>query len=89
MIMVETGLSDFRKLIITAMKVRYNKQKSRIIQCRSYYTFRKDSFNEELNDELLKIDINSAEFSDFGKSFVSFLNKRAPKKRQWVRPNNN
>ena len=44
--------------------------------------FRKDSFNEELIEELLKTDINSAELSDLSKSFVSLLNKRAPKKRQ-------
>ena len=32
---------------------------------RIYKTFSKDSFNEELNNELLRIHVNNVEFSDF------------------------
>ena len=36
---IETGLSDFHKMILTVMKVFYNKQKPRIIQYRKYKDF--------------------------------------------------
>ena len=44
------------------MKVHYI---SKIIQYNFYKTFSKDSFNEELNNELLRIHVNNVEFSDF------------------------
>ena len=41
-----------------------------------------DSFNEELNTELLKIDVNKAEFSEFNDPFVSVLNKHVSKRQK-------
>ena len=46
-----------------------------------------DSFNEELNTELLKIDVNKAEFSEFNNAFVSVLNKHISKRQKYVRAN--
>ena len=36
---VETGISDFHKMIVTVMKTYYKKQKPKTIQCRNYKHF--------------------------------------------------
>ena len=43
---IETGLSDFHKMSLTAMKVFYNKQKPKIIQCRKCKGFSNETFME-------------------------------------------
>ena len=77
---IETGISDFHKMVITVMKVFYKKQKPKIIQYRSYKNFDNQVFQRELNSELLKIDLNNAELSEFTEIFLSILDKYAPKK---------
>ena len=78
----ETGISDFHKMVITVMKVFYKKQKLKIIQYRSYKNFYHQVFQRELNSELLKIDSNNAELSEFTEMFLSILDKHAPKKQK-------
>ena len=43
------------------MKIHYKKQKAKTIQPRNYKHFHEQSFNFELNNQLLKIDIKNAE----------------------------
>ena len=57
---IETGISDFHKMIVTFMKTHYKKQKQKTIQYRNYKHFHEQSFHFELNNELMKIDINNA-----------------------------
>ena len=85
---LETGISDFHKMVITVMKVFYKKQKPKIIQYRSYKNFDNQIFQRELNSELLKIDLNNAELSEFTEIFLSRLDKYAPKKQKFIRVNN-
>ena len=61
---IETGISDFHKMVITVMRVFYKKQKPKIIQHRSYKNFDNQVFQRELNNELLKTDLNNAELSE-------------------------
>ena len=58
---VETGISDFHKMVVTVLKVFYTKQKQKIIQYRKYGNFNNDLFQEELNNELVNVDLNNAE----------------------------
>ena len=76
---IEAGMSDFYKMIITVMKVFYKKQKPKIIQLGNYKNFDNQVFQRELNSELLKIDLNNAELSEFTEIFLSILDKYAPK----------
>ena len=85
---IETGISDFHKMFITVMKVFYKKQKQKIIQYRSYKNFDNQVFQRELNSELLKIDLNNAELSEFTEIFLSILDKHAPRKQKFMRANN-
>ena len=41
-----------------------------------------------MNIELLKIDVNKAEFSDFNNDFVSVLNNQISKRQKYARANN-
>ena len=66
---IETGISDFHKMVFTVMKTHYKKQKAKTIQYRNYKHFHEQSFNFELNSELLKIDINNAELKAFNEFF--------------------
>ena len=51
------------------MKTHYKKQKAKTIQYRNYKNFHDQSFNFELNSELLKIDVNDVELKVFNEIF--------------------
>ena len=70
------------------MKTHYIKQKAKTIQYRNCKHFHEQSFNFELNIELLKIDINKAELKKFNESFLKVLHKHAPRKQKYIRVNN-
>ena len=75
---IETGISDFHKLVVTVLKMFYKKQKPKIIQYRNCKTFNKQLFRIELDKELAKFDLNNAEFAKFHNEFLSVVNKHAP-----------
>ena len=75
-------------MVGTVLKVFYKKQKPKIIQYRKYDNFNSDLFREELNNELLNVDLNNAELSEFTETFMSLLDKHAPKKQKYIRANN-
>ena len=72
---IEPGLFDFHKIVITIMKIYLNKQKARIIQYKSYANFWEGSCKTNLSNEFLRIDINKTEFSNFDRDFLSVLDK--------------
>ena len=51
---IETGLSDFHKMSLTAMKVFYKKQKPNIITYRSYKHFDNEAFLTDIQNHLSK-----------------------------------
>ena len=85
---VETGISGFHKMVVTVLKVFYKKQKPKISQYRKYDNFNNDLFREELNNELLNVDLNNAELSEFTETFMSLLDKYAPKEQKYIQANN-
>ena len=78
---IETGLSDFHKLVVTVMKTTYKKSQPKIITYRNYKYFNNDSFREGL----LQIEWNgnncSENFKDVTSSCSIILNEQAPKKK--------
>ena len=80
------GIFDFHKMLATIMKGHYKKQKRKTIQYRNYKHFHEQSFNFQLNNELLKININNVEF--FKIFFLKVLHKHAPKKQKYIQANN-
>ena len=84
---IETGLSDFHKLVVTVMKTSYKKSQTKIVNYRSYKYFNNESFREEL----IKIEANRNNCDESFKNFTSscsvILNKHAPQKKKYVRGN--
>ena len=85
---IETGISDFHKLVVTVLKMFYKKQKPKVIQYRNHKPFNEQLFRIELDKELAKIDLNNAELAEFHNEFLSVLNKHAPIKYKYIRANN-
>ena len=75
---IETGLSDFHKLLVTVMKTTYKKSQPKIITYCSYKHFNNVSFREAL----LQIECNEnncdENFKDFTSSCNIILNEQAP-----------
>ena len=62
--------------------------KTDIFDFRNYKHFQEKSFNFELNNELMRIDINNAELKEFNEIFLKVLDKHAPRKQKYIRANN-
>ena len=85
---VETGLSDFYKMVVTVMKTSYQKSQPKIIHYRSYKNFS----NDILRDSLQKIfppDLGNSRDQDvdFLLSCNKILDQYAPRKKKYVRGN--
>ena len=61
----ETGLSDFHKLTTTVLKMHFPKKKPNIVVHRDFKKFRNDLFRLELDNELIKHDLNNIEYDHF------------------------
>ena len=85
---IETGISDFHKLVVTVLKTFYKKQRPKMIHYRNYKNFENGNFREVLKKELLKFDITNAPLSKFNDTVVSVLDKHAPKQLKCIRSNN-
>ena len=84
---VETGLSDFHKLVVTVLKLDFPKQKPNIQTFRDYERFQNDLFRSELDYKLSKLDVCNLEFEHFLNIFIETLNKHAPIKKKYLRAN--
>ena len=84
---VETGLSDFHKLVVTVLKLYFLKQKPNIQTFRDYKRFQNDLFRSELDYELSKLDVCNLEFEHFLNIFIEILNKHVPINKKYLRAN--
>ena len=85
--MMETRISDFLKMVITVLISFARKKTKKIIYCRNYETFNANLFREELNNEISSIDSNNAKLVEFTNTVLSILDKHAPIKK-YIRANN-
>ena len=83
---VETGLSDFHKLIVTVVKLYFPKQKP-IQTFGDHKRFQNDLFRSTLDYELSKLDVCNLEFEYFSNIFIKILNKLAPMEKKYLRAN--
>ena len=85
---IETDLSDFLKICITAMKMYYSKQKSSIIHYRKFKDFNIESFIKDLQTLLTKsFNEEAIIFQALRESVNVTLEKHARIKKQHVRAN--
>ena len=78
----ETGLSDFHKMIVTVLKIYFQKREAKVINYRDYRNFSNEEFRQQVLKDILKATQNGDIVSY--ESFLSIcqraLDSRAPKK---------
>ena len=84
---IETGLSDFHKMVVTVLKTTFPKQGPSIINYRSYKNFDQTSFKQDLRIELDNVDTSNINYGAFETAFDKVLNEHAPLKKKYVRAN--
>ena len=61
--------------------------KPKVVNYRYYRDFWNDEFRAELDNQILKCDINNIEYQHFLNAFTEILNKHAPMKIKYLRTN--
>ena len=84
---IETGLSDFHKMIVTVLKTTFPKQGPTVINNRNYNKYNENVFKSDLQQELQKIDPSGLNYSSFETAFDRVLDEHAPIKKRNVRAN--
>ena len=86
---IETGLSDFYKMIVSVMKTTFQKLKPRIVQYREYTQFSNNNFRKKLLEKLCLENIctNSNGLAKFLQICTNTLDQMAPRKK-YIRGNN-
>ena len=87
---IETGLSDFHKMVVNIMKTSFRKLKPKIINYRKYKNFSNDIFRDNLLEELSQVRINNDDegFNNFLRICRNTLDRFAPRKKKYIRGNN-
>ena len=87
---IEIGLSDFHKMVVTLMKTSFWKLESKIIDYRNYRHFSNDRFRENVRSELSKVVLENSDkgFNKFLGVCKEALNMYAPLKKKYIRGNN-
>ena len=87
---VEIGLSDYHKMILTFVKACSSKLKTKVTFYRSYKKFNESDFLcslKKANFDFLKNDPNQ-NYKYLTDKFLGIVNKHAPLKKKFVRGNN-
>ena len=81
----ETGLSDFYKLVVSAMKLKYKKRPPRMIKYRDYKNFSHEHFKNSLHEKLTNN--TELDYNSFEEIVLNLLSSQAPFKKRMVRAN--
>ena len=86
---IETGLSDFHKMVLTVMKVFCKKRNPNIVRYRDYRRFNNEAFLSEICDKHSEFntETESIAFDSFKDIVDQTLDKHAPLKMRYVRAN--
>ena len=87
---IETGLSNFQKLVVTVKKTNIRKFEPKKINYRNYRYFSNDRFREKVTFELWKVFLENSDegFNKFLGVCKEALNMYAPLKKKYIRGNN-
>ena len=86
---IETGLSDFHKMIVTVLKIYFQKREAKVINYRDYRNFSNEEFRQQVLKDILKATQNGdiVSYESFLSICQQALDSRAPKKQKYVRSN--
>ena len=79
---LDTGLSDYHKMVITVLKTSFQKAKPKEFYYRDYRNLNREDFKIELQN---KLNNNVASYELFEKLFLEVLDKHAPFKSRIIR----
>ena len=87
--MIETGLSDFHKMVAAVMKMHFPKMKPRVIRYQKDKTFNNDAFVNILRQELPKQEkvLDKKGLDAFSEICSDVLHKHAPQRKRYLRSN--
>ena len=86
---IETGLCDFHKMIVTVMKTFLDKLQPRVVNYRDYKYFENDRFRTDLLSEFGKANIEEKEngLNNLLSACKRILDIHAPHKQKYAREN--
>ena len=84
---VETGLSDFHRMIVTVMKTSFQRLLSKIRHYRDYSSYDNNIFRDSLFNELSKLNIEALDLNKFVTICIDTLNNHVPRKKNYIRGN--
>ena len=84
---LETGLSDFYKMILTVFKSEAPKLTPMVVSNQKHKHFDSDKFKLEVSDKLSMQDLPTMDYINFEDTIIDSLNKHAPLKRKFLRAN--
>ena len=84
---IETGLSDYHKMIIIVLKISFKKKEPVKVNYRSYKNFNQLNFRNDLIISLQNCNQENLKYDEFKSKFTQVLNYHAPTKQRIVRGN--
>ena len=85
---IETGLSDFHRMVVTAMKAHFQKQMPKVVTYRDYKNFSENDYRQKITYELSLLGYeNDIPFDVFMSICKATLDKVAPLRQKYVRSN--
>ena len=85
---IETGLSDFRKMIVTVMKLHFQNKVPKIIQCRNYNDSSAEEYRQYIISLLSSLKLTRSGFDTFMTICKDDFDNGVPIKNKNVRSNN-
>ena len=84
---IETGLSDFHKLVVTILNMYLPNNQPKLITYRDYKNFDNSRFSEKLLSEINKLGPLNKNIDIFHNVCIEVLEKYAPEKQKYIRAN--
>ena len=81
---LETGLSDFDKMILTVFKSEAPNLTPMVVSYQKHKHFDGDKFKLEVSDKLSLQDLSAMDYTNFEDTIIDSLNKHAPLKRKFL-----
>ena len=83
----ETGLSDFHKLVVTLLQLKFESLPREIISYRIYKHFNDEKFNDLFLSYLNELEMSYLNVDVFKMTFLNALNSFAPVRKKYLRTN--
>ena len=84
---VDIGLSDVHRMIVTVMKTSFQRLPPKIRHCKDYSNYDNNIFRVSLSNKLSKLNIEAIDLNKFVTACIDTLNNHTPSKKKYIRGN--